>query len=127
MEMAHEEKADMVAAHEVDEFVVFLFRQVGGGSGTVVVAGAEEAGVGADHYVAVVVAVLKHFTQPLQLPIPMSGIAAVEEDEEVFGSTNGLHSDGVGGCVEVLLEMLLAVEVDVVVANGDEAGVCGRG
>ena len=29
--------------------------------------------------------------------------------------------------MEVLLEVLLAVEVDVVVADGDEAGICGRG
>ena len=37
VEMSHEEEADVVAAHEVDEFVVFLFGQVGGGGGAVVV------------------------------------------------------------------------------------------
>ena len=37
VEMPHEEEADVVAAHEVDEFVVFLFGQVGSGGGAVVI------------------------------------------------------------------------------------------
>lgn len=125
VEVTHEEKADAVVAHEVEEFVVFLFGQVGGRGGAVVIAGAEEAGVGIDHHVAVVVAVLQQFAQPLQLAAAMGGVATVEENKEVAGPADGLHGDGVGGGVEVLLEVLLAVEVDIVVADGDEAGVCG--
>ena len=127
VEVPHEEEADVVAAHEVEELVVFLFGQIGSGCGAVVVRSAEETGVGADHHVAVLVAVLKHFAQPLQLSPPVGGVAAVEEDEEVACSADGLHGDGVGGGVEILLEVLLAVEVDVVVAEGDEAGVGGFG
>ncbi len=125
--MSHEEEADVVAAHEVDEFVVFLFGQVGGWGGAVVVRGAEEAGVGVDHHVAILVALLQELFEPVELPAAVGGVAAVEEDEEVFGTADGLHGDGVGGGVEILLEILLAVEVDVVVADGDEAGVGGLG
>ena len=83
--------------------------------------------MGVDHYVAVFVAVLQHLAQPFKLSAPMGGIAAIEEDEEVFGAADGLHGDGVGGGVEILLVVLLAVEIDVVVAEGDETGVSGLG
>ena len=126
VEMTHEEEADVVGAHQVKKFVVLLLGQVGSGSSAVVVAGAEQAGVGVHHHVAVLVAVLQEVAEPLQLSASMGGVAAVEEDEEVFGTAHGLHGDGVGGGVEVLLEVLLTVEIDVVVADGDETGVRSR-
>ena len=73
VEMTHEEEADVVGAHQVKKFVVLLLGQVGSGSGAVVVAGAEQAGVGGDHHVAVLVAVLQEVAKPLQLaaaPLP---------------------------------------------------------
>ena len=126
VEVSHEEEADLVLAHEVKQFVVLLFGQVGGGGGAVVVGGAEEAGVGGYHHVAVFVAVLQQLAQPLQLATAVGSVAAVEEDEEVFGTPHSLHGDGVGGGVEILLEVLLTVEIDVVVADGDETGVRSR-
>ena len=83
--------------------------------------------MGVDHHVAVLVALLQELFEPVELPAAVGGVAAVEEDEEVFGTADGLHGDGVGGGVEILLEILLAVEVDVVIADGDEAGVGGLG
>lgn len=126
VEMSYEEKAHLVAAHEVDQLVVLLLGQVGRRGGAVVIAGAEKASVGGHHHMAVFVAVLEQLAQPLQLAPSVGGVATVEEDEEVGGSAEGFHGDGIGGGVEILLVVLLAVEIDVVVADGGEAGV-GRG
>ena len=61
--------------------VVFFFWEVGGRGGAVVVGSAEEAGVGADYDVAVLVALLQQLAEPLELALAVGGVAAVEEDK----------------------------------------------
>ena len=123
VEMAHQEETYIVAFHQVEKLVVFLLGQIGGGGGAIVIAGSEEAGVGIDHHVAVVGAVLQHLLEPLELATTVGGVAAIEEDEKVAGSPYGLNRNGIGGRVEILLVVLLAVEIDVVIAYADKTCV----
>ena len=108
VEMAHQEETYIVTLHQVEKLVVFLLGQIGGGGGAIVIAGSEEAGVGIDHHVAVVGAVLQHLLEPLELAAAVGGVAAIEEDEEVAGSPYGLNRNGIGGRME--RQMQQAVE-----------------
>lgn len=127
VEVPHHKEVHVVAVEEVEEGVGFVLRHVGSGGGAVVVCGAEEAGVGGYHNVAVLFVALEQFLEPLGLAFAEGGVTAVEEYEEVLVPIQGTYLDAVGGGVEILLVVLLAVEVDVVVANHRKAGVLAGG
>ena len=76
-----------------------------------------------DEAVTVVVAMRKLLLQPFQLTLAMGAVARIQEDEQIFVSTDGIHRYSIGRGVEILLEERSAVEVHIMVTHDQETWV----
>ena len=65
------------------------------------------------------------FFKPVELTAAVCAISRIQEKEQILVSTACLHGDSVGGGMEILLEILGAVEIHVVVSNDKEARFVG--
>ena len=82
--------------------------------------------MGAYHHIPVLATVTQHLLQPDQLPPAMGSVAAVEEHKQVLCPAHSLHRHRIGRGVKIFLIVLLAVEINIVVADDDKTGVLSR-
>ena len=123
VEVTHDNHINIVAAHQIHEGVLLVLWQVGGRCGGVIIRGAEQPVVTDDEAVTIVLAMRELLLQPFQLAFAMCAVARIEENVQIFESTNSLYRHSISRSVEILFVEFGAIKIEIVVAQNGEAGV----